>query len=258
MPSPVLAETGTISMLPPQSTGCSPCSTSCCLTRSGCASGLSILLIATTIGTFGGLDVRDGFFRLRHDAVVGRNDENRNVGDFRAARAHCGKRFVTRRIDERDLAIVLLDGIRADLLRDAAGFAAGDVGLTDLIEQRRLTVIDVTENRDDRRTRRHHFGLVFFLLDGDFFAGFFDDGVESELLRNGNGNVARNILIDRRHRAHLDEFGDDVFGRNDHRRRKFLHGQQVGNFDRFELTLRRNAARRDRLSSCDCALSRAA
>ena len=55
MPSPVFAETGTISMVPPQSTGCNPCSTSCCFTRSGCASGLSILLIATTIGTLAAL-----------------------------------------------------------------------------------------------------------------------------------------------------------------------------------------------------------
>ena len=101
----------------------------------------------------GGLDVRDRFVRLRHDAVVGRDDEDRDVGDLRAARAHRGERFVTGRIDERDLAIVVLDGVRADLLRDAAGFAGGDVGLTNLVEQRRLAVVDVTEHGDDRRTR---------------------------------------------------------------------------------------------------------
>ena len=42
-----------------------------------------------------------------------------------------------------------------------------------------------------------------------------------------DGDVARNVLIDRRHRAHLDEFGDDVSRRNDHRRRELLHGEQV-------------------------------
>ncbi len=51
MLSPLRADTGTISIVPPHSTGCSPSSVSCCLTRSGWASSLSILLIATTIGT---------------------------------------------------------------------------------------------------------------------------------------------------------------------------------------------------------------
>ena len=126
----------------------------------------------------------DRFFGLRHDAVVGRDHEDRDVGDLSAARTHRGERFVTRRINERDLAIVALDRVRADLLRDTAGFAAGNVGAANSIEQRRLAVIDVTENRDDRRTRGHHLGFVFFLLDGDFFAGLFDDRIEAELLRN--------------------------------------------------------------------------
>ena len=51
MPWPVLAETGTNGESPPYSSGTTSSATSSCLTRSGLASGLSILLIATTIGT---------------------------------------------------------------------------------------------------------------------------------------------------------------------------------------------------------------
>jgi len=47
----ILAETGTVTMSPPQSSASSPWSASACLTRSICAPGLSILLMATTIGT---------------------------------------------------------------------------------------------------------------------------------------------------------------------------------------------------------------
>jgi hypothetical protein len=79
------------------------------------------------------------------------------------------------------LLIAAIDRVRADALRDAAGFAAGDVGRANLIEQRRLAVVDVAEHGDDRRTRREQLRTVFFLLDDDFFAGFFDDRVESEL-----------------------------------------------------------------------------
>ena len=46
-----LAETDTLTVSPPQSSTTRPTSANCCLTRSGLAPGLSILLIATTIGT---------------------------------------------------------------------------------------------------------------------------------------------------------------------------------------------------------------
>ena len=118
------AETGTMTTSPPQSSASRPRSASCCLMRSGCASGLSILLIATMIGTFGRLGVVDGFERLRHHAVVGRHHQHDDVGDLGAAGAHAGERFVAGRVDEDDLAAVLLDVIGADVLRNAAGFAA--------------------------------------------------------------------------------------------------------------------------------------
>ena len=46
-----LAETSTNSVSPPHSAGINPKSDNCRFTRSGCASGLSILLTATMIGT---------------------------------------------------------------------------------------------------------------------------------------------------------------------------------------------------------------
>ena len=51
MPCPVLADTGTNGESPPNSSGTTCSATSSLFTRSGLASGLSILFIATTIGT---------------------------------------------------------------------------------------------------------------------------------------------------------------------------------------------------------------
>ena len=51
MPSPVLADTGMNGDSPPYSSGTTSFDTSSCLTRSGFASGLSILFSATTSGT---------------------------------------------------------------------------------------------------------------------------------------------------------------------------------------------------------------
>ena len=73
----------------------------------------------------GVIDRLDG---LRHDAIVGRDDQDHDIGDFGAAGTHAGKRFVARRIDENDLLAVVVDVISADVLRDAAGFFVGDVG----------------------------------------------------------------------------------------------------------------------------------
>ena len=51
------------------------------------------------------------------------------------------------------LAVRQRDVVRADVLRDAAGFAGDHVRLADVVEQRRLAVVDVTHDGDDGRTR---------------------------------------------------------------------------------------------------------
>ena len=60
-----------------------------------------------------------------------------------------------------------LDGIGADVLRDAARFALGDARLADGVEQRGLAVIDVAHDRDDRRARHAILGLGGVGLDLD-------------------------------------------------------------------------------------------
>ena len=95
--------------------------------------------------------MRDRLARLRHDAVVGGDDEHRDVGDLRAAGAHGGERLVARRVEEGDPPAVDLGLVGADVLRDPAGLGLDDGGLADRVEQRRLAVVDVAHDRDDRR-----------------------------------------------------------------------------------------------------------
>ena len=49
-----------------------------------------------------GLGVIDRFDCLRHQAVIGRDNEHDDVGNIRAARAHRGEGGVTGRVDESD------------------------------------------------------------------------------------------------------------------------------------------------------------
>ena len=136
---------------------------------------------------FGGVRVIDRFHGLRHDAVIGSDDQHHNVGGFRSARPHAGKRFVTRRIEEYDLApegrrflVGNANFVGADVLRDASRFAFGNAGQANRVEQRGLAVVDVTHDRDHRRTRRN--------FDGRLFSA-----------RRGCVNVFRSLLFERDH-----------------------------------------------------------
>ena len=105
------------------------------------------------------LGVADRLFGLRHHAVVRGHDQDHDVGDVGAAGPHLGEGFVARRIDEGDGAAVLGDAIGADVLRDAAGFAGDDVDADDVVQQRRLAVVHVSEERDHRRAGRQQRGI---------------------------------------------------------------------------------------------------
>src|SRR5215217_2942939 len=104
----------------------------------------------------GRLRVVDGLHRLRHDAVVGCDHQDRDVGGLGASGAHGGERLVARGVDEGDqpFAAVEIDGnlVGTDVLGDAAGFLLADVGLADRVEQAGLAVVDVTHDGDHRRT----------------------------------------------------------------------------------------------------------
>ena len=98
-----LAETFTKTVVPPHSSGMSPRSESCCFTRSGWASGLSILLTATTMGTPAALAWSMASTRLGHDAVVRGHHQDDDVRDLGAAGAHQGEGLVAGRVEEDDL-----------------------------------------------------------------------------------------------------------------------------------------------------------
>ena len=145
-PSCVLADTSQKIVSPPQSSGVRPWAASSPRTRSGFAPSLSILLTAITIGTLGRLRVVDRLGRLRHHAVVGRDDDHGDVGHLRAARAHGGECLVARRVEKRHDLVAVVHLVRADVLGDPSGLAGRDLGLADRVEQRGLAVVDVAHD----------------------------------------------------------------------------------------------------------------
>jgi hypothetical protein len=111
----------------------------------------------------GGLGVVDRLARLGHHAVVGGDDDDRDVGDLGAAGAHGGERLVARRVEEGDDLVFVVDLVGADVLGDAARLARHHLGLADGVEQRGLAVVDVAHDRDHRRAS-DEVGLVVLEL----------------------------------------------------------------------------------------------
>jgi hypothetical protein len=151
----------------------------------------------------GVLGVADRLDGLRHDLVVGRHHQDDDVRHLRAAGTHGREGLVTRGVEERDRpAIGQVDVVGADVLRDATGLTRHDVRLAHVVEQRRLAVVDMAHDRDDRRARHQVLGLVGLFHDPFLgCVGVFLHGQEPELRRNQLDLVEVEALVHRHHQA---------------------------------------------------------
>src|SRR3954453_12423107 len=118
-----------------------------------------------------GLGVVERLDRLRHDAVVGGDHQDDDVGHLGATGTHRGERLVTRGVDEGDRPLVALqlgdDLVGADVLRDATGLAGHHVGVAQGVEQLGLAVVDVTHDGHHRRTDVPVALFALFVAEGE-------------------------------------------------------------------------------------------
>ena len=157
---PCSAETSTTMVSPPQASGTSPRSDSCWSTRDESASGRSILLTATMIGTSAALawSMASMVWGITPSSAA---TTRMTMSVAWAPRARMAvKAAWPGRVDERDAAVLPDHLVRADVLGDAAGLSGHDVGRADAVEQQGLAVVDVAHDGDDRRTGP----LVLFVL----------------------------------------------------------------------------------------------
>ena len=120
---------------------------------------------------------------------------------------------MTGSVDENDAAIVDQDFVRANVLRNSAGFAAGDIGLANGIEQTGFAVIHVAHDGNNGRARLEAF-LGFFL--GNFQDHFFfkrddtDYAAERFGQSGGGGHIER--LVDAGEDASVQQIFEQLFG----------------------------------------------
>ena len=168
----------------------------------------------------GSLGMVDGFHGLRHDTVVGGNDQNGDIGRLRAAGAHCREGFMPRGIKEGDFLAGNGNAVCADRLSETARFACGDGGMADGVEQGGFAVVDMAHNAYDRVTRDKGLGRVLAFVEETLFDS--DDDSLLRLAAHFIGNEESGIEIDDlvcgRHDAKTDQLFD-YDGRGDMQKR---------------------------------------
>ena len=165
----------------------------------------------------------DRLLGLRLDAVIGCDDEHGDVRHLRAAGAHRRERFVAGRVQERDLAAVVLRLVGPDVLGDSTGFGLDDGRFANRIEERRLAVVDVPHDRHHRRPRDEVFlGVLVDLRDLVLLGDVLDRHVALDLDGDQRDGLVGEGLRDRRHRAEAHQDLDDLGRGNTERLREIL------------------------------------
>src|SRR5207245_7456745 len=136
------------------------------------------------------------------------------------------------RIDKNDAAAILGNHGRPDMLRNASGFAGGDLGLANGIEQAGLAMVDVAHDGDHRGPRLEIFLLLFF---GNFLDDFFFEGDDGDDATEGFGETGCRGdiqgLIDGGKDAPVEKIFQDIFGAHVQLFSEFADGDALGDGD---------------------------
>ena len=180
----------------------------------GVCSGLIHLVHGHDDLDIGSLGVVDGLHGLGHDAVIGGNDQNSDIGHVGTAGTHGGECLVARRIQEGDQAVVDLDLICTNGLGDAASLACGDIGLADGIQDTGLTVVNVAHDTDNGRTLHQILGGILLLGEQALLDGHMHLVLDLcvELLSQQGCGIEIDHIVDGVHLAHLHKLGNDLAG----------------------------------------------
>ena len=196
------------------------------------------------------LRVVDSLDSLWHDRIVGSHNDNRNIRHLRTAGTHGSKRLVTRSIEESDvLTILQLHVIRTNVLGDTTCLTSNHVGITDMVEERCLTVVYVTHDGYDWAA----FGDILFvdnLIGIDFLNHFGRNELsrEAKLLGNEVDGFCIKALVDTNHDAEHHTCTDDLGHRHVHHHGEVVGGHKLSEFEHLALLLLRSALLRHLLA----------
>ena len=165
----------------------------------------------------GGLGVVDGFNGLGHDTVIGSNHQDSDIGGLGTAGTHGGERLMSGGIQEGNVTAVQVHTVRTDVLGNTAGLAGGYAGVTDGIQKRGLTVVNVAHYAHNGCAGFQILRVLLGFAEQLFFDGNNDflRYLGTELVGNQVSGIVIDDLIDGGHHAvhhHLlDHLGGGLF-----------------------------------------------
>ena len=181
-------------------------------------------------GNVRGFRVFDRLDGLRHDAVIGGDHQDHDVGHTCAAGAHGGEGLMAGGVQKSDFgAGGEFHLIGADMLGDAASLMRRDASMAERIQQAGFAVIDMAHDGDDRRARLQVGIDVFVAFQADFdvvigdAAGFMAEFGDHQL-----GGVGVDRLRQGRHDAELHQGFDDFIAAGGHAVGELLDGDGLG------------------------------
>ena len=181
-------------------------------------------------GNTGGPGVLNRFFCLRHDAIICRNNEDDDICRFCSACTHGGEGRVSRRIEEGNHPLICFHVISTNVLSNATRFSNSNARTSNVVQQRRFTVVYVTHYRHNRRAElwrallaRHRF--LELLL--ELIIGFQLDSM-AKLFNDKTRRILVNHLIDRCHHTELHKLFDNNPGFNRHLLSEVAHADIFG------------------------------
>ena len=127
---------------------------------SGVRTGLIDLIDRNNNGYVRRLGMVDGLDGLRHHAVIRSNNQNNDIGYASTTSTHGGKGLVTRGINKGNGTTLDLNLRCTNCLSNAARLTSSNAGVTNGIQKRSLTVIDVAHNRNHGRPGLQILGII--------------------------------------------------------------------------------------------------
>ena len=149
---------------------------------------------------------------LRHDTVISGNNEDSDICNVRTSCSHGCESFMARSIKECYLLALILYLISTDMLCDTACLSVSNVSVSYSVEDRCLTMVNVTHNDNDRASFLQALLWIFVSFDKSFFYCnvYFLFNLCAKLFCNKCGGIKVNDLIDRSHYAKTHELFDDL------------------------------------------------
>ena len=176
----------------------------------------------------GSLCMGDSLLGSRHHGVIGCDDDDGDIGGLCTTGTHGGKRFVTWSIQEGYLATAVQGHtVSTDVLGNTTRLTGNHIGIADIVEQRGLTVVNVTHHGYDWSTWNQVVLIILFLAHGLLNLGTHVFGLETELLSHHVDGFSIQTLVDRYHDTYTHQGRDNLSNADVHHRSQLANGNEL-------------------------------